>query len=186
MYIRFDVLTSIGQYRSLCLICCYLLKKKVHTRHDLYGDILVQAQMQKVFPDGKTFVKNFVLPHTPISKVEHEEGVHGTAAVREYIAHTWKTLSREPDQTITGSSLLPLPYPYMVAGGRFREIYYWDSYFTMVGLRESGEVKMIENLVENFAYLVRTYGFIPNGNRSYYISRSHHCSSRSQRIVDNG
>jgi neutral trehalase len=71
-----------------------------------------------------------------------------------------------------GSSLLPLPYPYIVPGGRFREIYYWDSYFTMLGLKESGEVGMIENMVKNFAYLIQTYGHIPNGNRTYYLGRS--------------
>jgi Neutral trehalase len=68
--------------------------------------------------------------------------------------------------------LLPLPHPYIVPGGRFREIYYWDSYFTMLGLKESGEVQTIENMIDNFAYLIQTYGHIPNGNRSYYVSRS--------------
>ena len=42
----------------------------------------------------------------------------------------------------------------------------------MLGLKESGEVEMIENMVKNFAYLINTYGHIPNGNRSYYLSRS--------------
>ena len=71
-----------------------------------------------------------------------------------------------------GSSLLPLPYPYIVPGGRFGEIYYWDSYFTMLGLKESDEIEMIENMIKNFASLIDRYGFIPNGNRSYYLSRS--------------
>jgi alpha,alpha-trehalase len=60
----------------------------------------------------------------------------------------------------------------MVPGGRFREIYYWDSYFTMLGLQESKETELMENMVRNFAYLINTYGHIPNGNRSYYLSRS--------------
>ncbi|HYE54934.1 MAG TPA: trehalase family glycosidase, partial [Chitinophagaceae bacterium] len=48
----------------------------------------------------------------------------------------------------------------------------WDSYFTMLGLRESGQEDMIESMIKNFAYLINQYGFIPNGNRSYYLSRS--------------
>jgi alpha,alpha-trehalase len=60
----------------------------------------------------------------------------------------------------------------VVPGGRFREIYYWDSYFTMLGLKESGENDLIENMIKNFAYLIHTYGHVPNGNRSYYLSRS--------------
>jgi alpha,alpha-trehalase len=42
----------------------------------------------------------------------------------------------------------------------------------MLGLKESGETVMIENMIKNFAYLIDTYGHIPNGNRSYYLSRS--------------
>jgi alpha,alpha-trehalase len=89
-----------------------------------------------------------------------------------HIKNLWGALRHEPDKKIEGSSLLPLPYPYIVPGGRFREIYYWDSYFTMLGLKESGETEMIENMIKNFAYLIETYGHIPNGNRSYYIGRS--------------
>jgi alpha,alpha-trehalase len=81
-------------------------------------------------------------------------------------------LKRNPDKEVEGSSLLPLPYPYIVPGGRFREVYYWDSYFTMLGLKESGEIKTIRNMVNNFAYLIDTYGHIPNGNRTYYLGRS--------------
>ncbi|HYC27624.1 MAG TPA: trehalase family glycosidase, partial [Chitinophagaceae bacterium] len=76
------------------------------------------------------------------------------------------------DKQVEGSSLLPLPYSYIVPGGRFREVYYWDSYFTMLGLRESGQEEMIENMVKNFAYLINQYGFIPNGNRTYYLGRT--------------
>ena len=60
-------------------------------------------------------------------------------------------LRREPSKPVEGSSLLALPYPYIVPGGRFDEIYYWDSYFTMLGLRESDEIEMIENMMKNFA-----------------------------------
>jgi alpha,alpha-trehalase len=70
------------------------------------------------------------------------------------------------------SSLLPLPRPFVVPGGRFREIYYWDSYFTMLGLLTSGRRDLTEDMVSDFAHLIDTYGLIPNGNRTYYLSRS--------------
>jgi alpha,alpha-trehalase len=82
----------------------------------------------------------------------------------------WDILTREPEKA--EGTLLKLPYSYVVPGGRFREVYYWDSYFTMLGLKESGKTGLIENMLDNFAYLIDTYGFIPNGNRSYYLSRS--------------
>src|SRR6185437_2438977 len=70
------------------------------------------------------------------------------------------------------SSLLPLPRAYVVPGGRFHELYYWDSYFTMLGLEESGRRDLIEDMARDFAYLIDTYGHAPNGTRTYYLSRS--------------
>jgi len=70
------------------------------------------------------------------------------------------------------SSLIPLPRAYVVPGGRFREVYYWDSYFTMLGLVASGRTDLVRSMLDNFAYLIRTVGHIPNGNRTYYLSRS--------------
>lgn len=92
--------------------------------------------------------------------------------MRQRIDELWQVLSREADRTEAGSTLIPLPHPYIVPGGRFREIYYWDSYFTMLGLADSGRIEMIENMVRNFAFLIDTIGFVPNGNRSYFCTRS--------------
>ena len=81
-------------------------------------------------------------------------------------------MTRKADKKIKGSSLLPLPHPYIVPGGRFNEIYYWDSYFTMLGLQVSGRVDLIESMIDNFSHLIETVGFIPNGNRTYFMGRS--------------
>ncbi|MDH4057707.1 MAG: trehalase family glycosidase, partial [Cyclobacteriaceae bacterium] len=51
-------------------------------------------------------------------------------------------------------------------------IYYWDSYFTMLGLEVSGRTDLIKNMVDNFSFLIDTIGYIPNGNRTYFIGRS--------------
>jgi alpha,alpha-trehalase len=84
----------------------------------------------------------------------------------------WPVLTRHPDSAEVHSSLIPLPSPYVVPGGRFREIYYWDSYFTMQGLVKSGHTDLVKNMLDNFAHLIATVGHIPNGNRSYYLTRS--------------
>ena len=81
-------------------------------------------------------------------------------------------LTREPQDHIPWSSLLALPQAYIVPGGRFSETYYWDSYFTMLGLAESGREDLLKCMADNFAWLIETYGHIPNGNRTYYLSRS--------------
>ncbi len=92
--------------------------------------------------------------------------------VREHIDNLWKILARPADADDPNSSLIALPNPYIVPGGRFREIYYWDSYFTMLGLMDSGQVETVEAMIDNFAYLIDQIGFIPNGNRSYFCTRS--------------
>src|SRR5690606_37278312 len=57
-------------------------------------------------------------------------------------------------------------------GGRFSELYYWDSYFTMLGLHGSNGAYLVRTMADNFAYLIDTYGHVPNGTRNYYLSRS--------------
>jgi alpha,alpha-trehalase len=171
------------------------------TPDKIYGKLFHDVQMSRIFTDGKFFVdcipkkapaeivadylritsnpavrfslklfveQNFILPPAPQSNYVTPE-----KDIVAHIKNLWSVLRREPDKQQTeGSSLLPLPYPYIVPGGRFREVYYWDSYFTMLGLKESGENDMLENMVKNFAYLIDTFGHIPNGNRTYYLSRS--------------
>ncbi|MDZ7880073.1 MAG: trehalase family glycosidase [Saprospiraceae bacterium] len=80
----------------------------------------------------------------------------------------------EPPESVEliKDSLIPLPFPYVVPGGRFREMYYWDSYFTMLGLVASERFDIVNDMMRNFAYLIRTYGYVPNGNRTYYLGRS--------------
>ncbi len=116
---------------------------------------------------------NFILPQDSASPQGLTSDTSGRGAdIRAHIELMWDVLTREADTVAQGSSLLPLPYRYIVPGGRFREIYYWDSYYTMLGLKESGRIDLIEDMVKNFAHLIMTYGFIPNGNRSYYMTRS--------------
>ena len=92
--------------------------------------------------------------------------------LREHIAWLWPALTRNSADAPADGSLLSLPKPYVVPGGRFREGYYWDSYFTMLGLQEAGREDLVDDMIENFAFEIDRYGHIPNGNRSYYLSRS--------------
>jgi alpha,alpha-trehalase len=188
-----------------CFLPLLLLSIRMHaqflqpaTPDKIYGDLFIEVQMQKIFPDGKTFVD--CIPKRKATDIMYDYGIQKgpnfnlkkfvednfempqpvaanyksdtTEDVVTHIKKLWTVLKRNPDKEVEGSSLLPLPYPYIVPGGRFREVYYWDSYFTMLGLKESGEIKTIRDMVNNFAYLIDTYGHIPNGNRTYYLGRS--------------
>ncbi|MEY2963695.1 MAG: hypothetical protein RL754_956 [Bacteroidota bacterium] len=89
----------------------------------------------------------------------------------EHIDALWPYLRRESDAP-ERSTRIPLPKPYVVPGGRFQEIYYWDSYFTQLGLILSGKMDWVEDMLDNFAFLIDRFGHIPNGNRTYFLSRS--------------
>jgi alpha,alpha-trehalase len=92
--------------------------------------------------------------------------------MEEHIRALWPALTRTADQVDPRSSLIPLPKAYVVPGGRFREVYYWDSYFTMHGLVASDRTDLMTSMLDNFAHLITTVGHIPNGNRTYLLSRS--------------
>lgn len=163
----------------------------------LYGELFEDAQ--RALPDTKAFVD--AIPHQPPAGIAAEyvnvRGMPGFDLraflaerftlprpagdsyrtdpghdVRQHIDALWNVLERKPTTADARTSLLPLPYPYVVPGGRFNEVYYWDSYFTMLGLEESGRHDLVVDMVKNFAWLIDRYGHIPNGNRTYYLSRS--------------
>jgi len=116
------------------------------------------------------FVKdNFIIPSNS------KESVYATdtsLTIREHLDTLWNVLTRVEGEKNKNSSLISLPQQYIVPGGRFREIYYWDSYFTMLGLEVSGKKELVFNMIDNFKFLIDSLGFIPNGNRTYYLSRS--------------
>ena len=79
---------------------------------------------------------------------------------------------REHMNEIEPHGLLYLPHPYVVPGGRFNEMYGWDSYFISVGLLEAGRTEMAKHMTDNHLYQVRHYGTVLNANRTYYLTRS--------------
>lgn len=68
--------------------------------------------------------------------------------------------------------LLYLPNKYVVPGGRFNEMYGWDSYFIVVGLLRDGRTDLARGMVENFFFEIENYGALLNANRTYYLTRS--------------
>jgi len=68
--------------------------------------------------------------------------------------------------------LLYLEHKYVVPGGRFNEMYGWDSYFIIRGLLREGRVELARGMVDNFFFEIEHYGAMLNANRTYYLSRS--------------
>lgn len=69
-------------------------------------------------------------------------------------------------------SLIPVPNGFVIPGGRFKEIYYWDSYWIIKGLIISEMTQTAKGMIENMLSLVSRFGFVPNGSRVYYLNRS--------------
>ena len=140
--------------------------------------ILTAWQREKKQPGFqlKAFVEaHFVLPAD--GSVPFQSDLK--AGLRHHLDTLWTVLARpaappaDPADSLAAfRSLVPLPKPYLVPGGRFREVYYWDSYFTMLGLAEAGKDQLLHDITDNFAYLIGRFGFVPNGNRTYYLTRS--------------
>ncbi|XP_059186792.1 trehalase [Centropristis striata] len=94
----------------------------------------------------------------------------------EKIHTLWKSLGRKIRIDVKDHpelySQIYTPHPVVVPGGRFRELYYWDSYWVINGLLLSEMTDTAHGMIQNFLYLVNRYGFIPNGGRIYYERRS--------------
>lgn len=94
------------------------------------------------------------------------------ARVRAFIRDSWEgTVRYNPtdSQTLIG---LPRPYTVPCASETFQELYYWDTFFANEGLIRDGRLEQARNNVEDMLYLVRRYGFMPNGSRTWYLNRS--------------
>jgi alpha,alpha-trehalase len=76
-----------------------------------------------------------------------------------------------PDE-LPSPGLLYLPNPYVVPGGRFNEMYGWDSYFIILGLEADHRETLAKGIVDNFLFEVENYGAVLNANRTYYLTRS--------------
>ncbi|MCB1110407.1 MAG: trehalase [Chlamydiia bacterium] len=161
------------------------------------GPLFERVQKEGLFKDGKTFVdalprsnpqeilkafekerdqdgfdlSAFIQTHFTLPDTE-EDQIPKASNMKDYISKMWTILLKEMEAPSPYSSLISLPHPHIVPGGRFRECFYWDSYFTALGLLESGHLNWIKNMVENFTFLIENLGFIPNGNRVYFASRS--------------
>ena len=163
----------------------------------LFGPLFADVELKGVFPDSKTFAdaipkrapadiladyrpglspeqlrafveQNFKLPAAAAAPPP----ASGAISLQDHIRSLWPVLTRPPLTPAPYSSQLALAHTYIVPGGRFREVYYWDSYFTLLGAVKDGRTDLAQGLVADFADLIDAYGHVPNGARTYYLSRS--------------
>ena len=162
------------------------------------GELFSAVQRNKLYNDGKTFtdllprgrmraiqreymlakndpnfdLREFINRHFYEFAPQKNKEFHTDTSrtISQHISELWSVLERR--NRLTRGSLVGLPYPYVVPGGRFAEQFYWDSYFIMLGLAADDRWDMIENMMKNYGYMIRKFGFIPTANRTYFLSRS--------------
>merc|ERR1712212_1343285 len=152
------------------------------------GSLLHYVQDSDVLEDGKEFVDKPALC-SPFTVVQHWRDLRNKAIdeMRELthqgliklakeihliwwdlLKHVWPEVKQNPFRT----SMIYIPNVFVIPGGRFKEIYYWDTYWVVKALLRSGSYPVARGIIENYFYILKEYGFIPNGNRKYYLDRS--------------
>ena len=106
------------------------------------------------------------------ARLEDELGSEGSGAIELRVLPDDIICAPQLDGGIDAHGLLYLPHPYVVPGGRFNEMYGWDSHFINLGLLAAGRADQARRMVENHLYQVRHYGRVLNANRTYYLTRS--------------
>lgn len=165
---------------------------------ELFGDLFCEVQSRRIFPDSKSFAD--AVPRRAPAKIMAEWQQKAPLADRDlqgfveanfevpvearpaeavradfesYLSQALTALTRTQMEAPPSGSAIALPRPFIVPGGRFREFYYWDSYFAMLGMAGGDLQGRVEDMIENFGSLLDRFGIIPNASRTYYLSRSH-------------
>lgn len=128
--------------------------------HFLSAGADIETHMPVDYSDSPEFIKSLSSPRV--------------IEIAKALNSMWPVLSRKAVQFANGevSSLLRPNYPFFVPGGRFREFYYWDTYWILRGLKVCNMYESATNVIRNFIDMIREFGYIPNGSRKYYQYRT--------------
>jgi alpha,alpha-trehalase len=145
------------------------IKKTWKTLYRSHKHLLEAARDPKLnHPPEKPWIV-YISPQENLQSIE--QTLQTTLSPTEWAQIELRVLPAEVEQ-ITEHGLLYLPHPYIVPGGRFNEMYGWDSYFIQLGLLRDGEIALAKSMVEQFLYEIEHYGTILNANRTYMLGRS--------------
>ena len=161
-----------------------LKQDPVTTLRDFYqlGDKIKDINILREFVD-----EHFDEPGHELIETYPDDWVpfpHGFQAIEDYklrrwalhLHRIWRDLCRRVKEDVRihqeRYSLLYVPHSFIIPGGRFREFYYWDTFWILKGLLFSEMYDTAKGVILNLAYMVEHHGFVPNGGRVYYLIRS--------------
>ncbi|KAM7280789.1 hypothetical protein ACFE04_007923 [Oxalis oulophora] len=165
------------------------LKHNLSTATHAFQELLQYTNGSVSTHDLNVFIESYfnaagsdVVYHEPEDFVAEPEGFlpkvknHQVRKFGLEVHSLWKNLSRKVSTSVHRMpqlhTLLPLPNSMVIPGSRFREVYYWDSYWVIRGLLSSKMYNSAKAIVENLLSLIDTYGYVLNGARAYYTNRS--------------
>lgn len=129
--------------------------------------------LDKVLRDPKSDgVLRLYVPATDAAAADYYRGLCDVIVMPERITPEYVVSLNHKPGLVTLAMRDGQPLPYVVPGGRFNEMYGWDSYFIALGLLEDGKTELAEAILEHFLYQIEHYGAILNANRTYYLTRS--------------
>lgn len=154
----------------------YIKKKKKEKKEQELDKIAIISKFveDNFYPVGYDIIKHeaedYIEKPRFLENLQNKELIDVSKALH----NMWNELSRKKLKLENNgsSTLFDLPYPFIIPGGRFREYYYWDTYWILEGLMVSDMYTSAKNIVKNFIYIINKYGYIPNGTRKYYLYRS--------------
>jgi alpha,alpha-trehalase len=163
----------------------------------VFGELYARVESDQLFADSKTFadaqptrapamILHDYLPAATATRPQLLSFVKqnftlprlwdGTPApgldLAHHIAALWPLLTRPSQEPVEFATGLGAPFPYVVPGGRLRELHYTESYFIMLGLVRDGQLALAHGQLDDCAALINRFGHMPAGSRTYYLSRS--------------
>jgi alpha,alpha-trehalase len=176
---------------SLCLIALLLAGPRAQPQQPIPIDTYIHQSWDHLqrsmtdcasFPDTKAPASSAqaTQPNAPLLYLPEEQKLTPELRALEqhcnirilHLPHRIHNLDDLQPAELPTPGLLYLPNPYVVPGGRFNEMYGWDSYFILLGELADNRIPLARGTVENFFYEIDHYGAVLNANRTYYLTRS--------------
>ena len=183
-----DIVKPGGKFRGLCLILLAVSAAAQQAVRPQQPDLIrdyIRRTWTVLTRSNRTLAKDAVDPKfhpTPNGRWpvyvprdadlgEIETQIRQEMSATDFRTIQLRLLPQKPEQ-LRDQGLLYLPKPYVVPGGRFNEMYGWDSYFIQIGLLHDHFDALAKDMADNFLYEISNYGKILNANRTYYMTRS--------------
>jgi alpha,alpha-trehalase len=166
-------IATLGQSRPEAVAANSSLKEILTYIHTAWDSLTRSTTSCSGIADSKLVAEPVLYLPAGFEQPRELDQMQRTCKVRvAHLPQVIHQLGNTDVESIQPPGLLYLKNSYVVPGGRFNEMYGWDSYFIIRGLLLDGRVDLARGMLENFFFEIEHYGAVLNANRSYYLTRS--------------